>query len=186
MSLTEEQRAFWDEIGFEPLWDGASGDEIKESVAGIAYVFKFDGYDVPDDATIRAELVRRSSLGMSSDAFFLTTSSGRSVNLSDPRPEDIFAEDIARALSKICRFGAQATSFYSVAQHALEVAHRVPDALRLAALHHDSHEAFAGDLPTPLKRLISASSPVYDDLCKRLDAAIGSAFSIDPSRPDNT
>lgn len=65
MSLTEEQRAFWDEIGFEPLRDGASEDEMKESVSGIAYVFQFDGHEVPDDATIRAELVRRSSLGRS-------------------------------------------------------------------------------------------------------------------------
>lgn len=122
---------------------------------------------------------------MPSDAFLLTTSSGRSLDLRDPGPEDIFAEDIARALSKICRFGAQATSFYSVAQHALEVASYVPEDLRLAALHHDSHEAFAGDLPTPLKRLIASRSSVYDDICKRLDVAIGSAFGVDPSAFDH-
>jgi 5'-deoxynucleotidase YfbR-like HD superfamily hydrolase len=59
------------------------------------------------------------------------------------------------ALAKICRFGAQTKHFYSVAQHALLVRRLVLDAghddLELIALHHDSHEAFVGDLPTPLK-----------------------------------
>lgn len=82
---------------------------------------------------------------------------------------------MARALSKICRFGAQATAVYSVAQHAVEVAARVPEELRLAALHHDSHEAYVGDLPTPLKLLIRSSSDVYSQLYVRLDEAIGIA-----------
>lgn len=45
--------------------------------------------------------------------YVLTTSSGHDLDPSDPRPEQILVEDIARVLSKICRFGAQATSFYS-------------------------------------------------------------------------
>jgi len=113
-------------------------------------------------------------------AFLLTTSSGRSIDLSAPTAEDIHVEDIARALAKICRFGAQATSFYSVAQHVLEVAVLAPDNLKLAALHHDSHEAFAGDLPTPLKKLIASTSSVYEDICDRLDVVIAAAVGIDP------
>jgi hypothetical protein len=112
--------------------------------------------------------------------YALTTSSGRQLDLSNPAAADLAIEDVARALSKICRFGAQATAFYSVAQHAMEVAARVPQELQLAALHHDSHEAFAGDLPTPLKKLMRQASTVYDEICTRLDAAIADAFGIDP------
>lgn len=127
----------------------------------------------------RAVSERVALAGVTSASFVLTLSSGHSLDLSDPRPQDIRVEDIAAALSKICRFGAQPTSFYSVAQHAVEVAAQVPDELRLAALHHDSHEAFAGDIPTPLKELIRARSDVYDRVCAGLDAAIAEALGID-------
>lgn len=129
------------------------------------------------DTPIEPRTPVRSSNRRSS--YLLTTSSGRSLDLADPRSEDIELEDIARALSKICRFGAQALSYYSVAQHAVEVARRVPAELRLAALHHDSHEAFAGDLPVPLKLLIRAESAVYADVCARLDRAIGARLGIE-------
>jgi hypothetical protein len=111
--------------------------------------------------------------------YLLTTSSGRSLDLNAPSAEDIHVEDIARALSKICRFGAQATAFYSVAQHATEVAARVPPELRLAALHHDSHEAFVGDVPTPLKSLLRSKSLVYDVIAANLDDAIAEALGIE-------
>lgn len=113
------------------------------------------------------------------DQYTLTTSTGGRINLQSVSPSGISAVDIAAALSKMCRFGAHATRFYSVAQHAIEVAALVPPPLRLAALHHDSHEAFAGDLPTPLKRLLRSESAVYDNVRLRLDDAIASALGLD-------
>lgn len=113
----------------------------------------------------------------------LDTASGKRVDLDAPRPEQIELSDIAGGLSRICRFGAQSFSFYSVAQHAVLVASLVeagphPE-LALAALHHDSHEAFACDLPTPLKDRINAeSNGYYDALCCRLDDAIDARFGI--------
>jgi uncharacterized protein len=75
----------------------------------------------------------------------LDTVSGRKLDLDDPKPDQICLEDIASALSKVCRFGAQPKRFYSVAQHAVHVSRMVEDGgrpdLALAALHHDSHEA---------------------------------------------
>jgi len=44
----------------------------------------------------------------------LTTYSGRQLDLDEVTADAIFIEDIAGALSKICRFGAQARVFYSV------------------------------------------------------------------------
>jgi uncharacterized protein len=113
----------------------------------------------------------------------LDTASGTRLDLDRPNPSAIKLEDIASALSKICRFGAQAREFYSVAQHAILVKRLVMDAghsrLGLLALHHDSHEAFAGDIPTPLKQKIDSATTVYRDVCQRLDLAIADALGLD-------
>lgn len=114
----------------------------------------------------------------------LTTYSGRQLNLGECSSDSIFVVDIAAALSKICRFGAQARVFYSVAQHAVLV-HDIltldlerPD-LASYALHHDSHEAFAGDIPSPLKtKLNDEGNDAYARICDRLDAAISEAFDF--------
>lgn len=114
----------------------------------------------------------------------LDTFSGARLDLDDPRPDQIRIEDIASALSKICRFGAQATRFHSVAQHALLVTTFVSDALgrpdlALAALHHDSHEAYACDIPRPLKlKLRAGANLVYEQTCERLDVAIAGALGV--------
>lgn len=123
------------------------------------------------------------------DRLALDTASGVRIDLNAPRPQDIRLGDVAAALSKICRFAAQATSFYSVAQHAVLVASLVEGEghphLALAALHHDSHEAYVGDLPTPLKRRLDAESGgYYGRLCQSLDAAIEKAFGIDGVHDD--
>ena len=122
----------------------------------------------------------------------LTTYSGSQLDLDEVTPDVIFIEDIAAALSKICRFGAQSRVFYSVAQHAVLVQRILvtdlqrPD-LSLYGLHHDSHEAFAGDLPSPLNAKIDAEgNDAYKRLCDHLDDAISTAFgfSIPADRAD--
>jgi uncharacterized protein len=114
--------------------------------------------------------------------YIIDTASGRRLDLDDPRPEDIRIEDVAGGLSKVCRFGAQPIEYYSVAQHALLVQRLVeaghPE-LALAALHHDSHEAYLCDIPSPLKRKISADTDVYDEACKTLDRVIADAFGFE-------
>ncbi len=116
-------------------------------------------------------------------SYVLDAASGRRIDLERPRAEDIDVHDVASALSKVCRFGAQARHFYSVAQHAATVHDYVRDTghpeLALAGLHHDSHEAFACDIPTPVKQLLRADTDRYDALCGRLDAAIATAFAFD-------
>lgn len=109
--------------------------------------------------------------------------SGQTIDLLDPRPSDIVLSDVANALSMICRFNGQVNSFYSVAEHAVRVAlevHRKTDdrKLVLAALHHDSHEAYIGDLTSPMKRLIGKG--YINKLADKFNMAIGTAFDFDP------
>jgi uncharacterized protein len=88
---------------------------------------------------------------------WIQTWSGRTFFPTDPRPEDVFIEDIANALSKICRFGGHCREFYSVAQHctlgalALEKAGGAPE-LCLAFHLHDASETYVQDIPRPLKQ----------------------------------
>lgn len=83
-------------------------------------------------------------------------SSGRMLDLLEPEPSSIFVEDIADALSKLCRFTGHTTSFYSVAQHCIHVSKLVPEHYALEGLMHDATEAFIGDLSTMLKAILGA------------------------------
>jgi len=115
--------------------------------------------------------------------YMIDTASGARLDLDNPRPEDIRIEDVAGGLSKVCRFGAQAREYYSVAQHVLLVRRLVVEAgrpeLALGALHHDSHEAYLCDIPTPLKRKISAINDAYKWVCNEVDLAIAEAFGFE-------
>ena len=118
----------------------------------------------------------------SGERYMIDTASGIRLDLDDPRSEDIRIKDVAGGLSKVCRFGAQPLAYYSVAQHALLVRQLVVEAgypeLALAALHHDSHEAYLCDIPSPLKRKIRARTTVYDEACRALDRVIAEALGF--------
>lgn len=109
----------------------------------------------------------------------INTRSGLCLDFKNPSPDSISVEDIAGGLSLAPRFGGQATRFRSVAEHAICVARLVEamghPGLALAALHHDSHEAYACDIPKPLKRLLE---PEYTDITDRLDRAIAAALEL--------
>ena len=102
--------------------------------------------------------------GDSAKRYVIDTASGVRLVLDNPRPEDILIEDVAGGLSKVCRFGAQPLEYYSVAQHALLVRRLVVESgypeLALAALHHDSHEAYLCDIPSPLKSKIFTATQI--------------------------
>jgi hypothetical protein len=118
---------------------------------------------------------------------FITTSSGRDVSLITPKPEDIDIEDIASALSKLCRFGGHSDRFYSVAEHcflasmldtpAVRAASKNSVRTRLATLLHDATEAYLVDIPRPLKSLLIN----YQAIEKRFHKVIAAALDIEDS-----
>lgn len=110
----------------------------------------------------------------------LETYTGNYVSYLNPTPNEIDVYDIARGLANTCRFAGQTSRYYSVAEHAIRVRQMVIDAghpeFGFAALHHDSHEAYLGDWPSPLKKAIGQH--VFDRLARKFDVAICEAFRV--------
>ena len=122
----------------------------------------------------------------------ITTFTGKTLDFENPDPESICIEDIAHALSMVCRFSGQCREFYSVAQHSVLVSlglHAVVTTeeqktwwlwrehetrLRQIALLHDAAEAYMGDLNRPLKRIM----PQYSKIEDRVFRAIATKFKL--------
>jgi len=96
--------------------------------------------------------------------------------------EEITIEDIAHGLSNECRFKSQCPIFYSVAQHSLEVAARLPNRLQLAGLLHDASEAYIRDIPGPVKHIWWMWP--YRRAERRLEKLIFERFDIVLTRED--
>lgn len=106
--------------------------------------------------------------------------SGSYFDFLEPKSDQFTLEDIAGALSKICRFGGQIDSFYSVAEHSIYCAQQAQDdglplGTQAALLLHDAAEAFCGDVVKPLKIMLSE----YSVIETRVEAIIAEKFGID-------
>lgn len=104
----------------------------------------------------------------------IETASGREFDFTDPRPESINIEDIAHALSHLCRYTGHVREFYSVAQHSIFVSHLVPTGLGMYGLLHDASEAYLGDVSSPLKTLL----PEYRRIEEAVQGAIYRKFDL--------
>ncbi len=111
---------------------------------------------------------------------WIQTYSGKAAHLLNPVPSEIDIEDIAHALSMICRFTGHVHTFYSVAQHSVLVAELLPESMQLQGLLHDGHEAFIGDISSPLKRTLkdNGAREVCHQLQEGFDFAIYRALGI--------
>ena len=94
---------------------------------------------------------------------WMQTYTGRQFFPLSPHHSDIVLEDIAHALSLICRFNGHCEEFYSVAQHSIFVSQMLPPKLRLAGLLHDAAEAYLGDLVKPQKTITKIDGVPFRD-----------------------
>ena len=90
-----------------------------------------------------------------------------------PRKEDVCIEDIAHALSLICRANGHFPRFYSVGQHSIScaleaIARDMSPKLVLACLIHDASEAYLSDITRPVKKDLHA----YRQYEKNLQAVV--------------
>ena len=110
---------------------------------------------------------------------------GRIFYPLDPRPEEVFIEDIAKSLSRMMRYNGHSDQPISVAQHsvqtrALGARDGRPITWLFALLLHDAPEAFIGDMIRPLKM----NMPGFRDAEKKVEHAVKVALDIPYCPPE--
>lgn len=119
---------------------------------------------------------------------WIQTSTGRAFFVTDPRAEDVQPLDIAHGLAAEPRFNGQTPAGpYSVGQHSILVSLRVEEiatdlrfdadevrTLSFVGLIHDAAEAYAKDIPRPLKRDLTG----YDEIEGRILSCVFDRFAV--------
>lgn len=102
---------------------------------------------------------------------WIQTVLGRQFWPIDPRANEVFIDDIAHALSMLCRFGGHCLRFYSVAEHSVLLSRAVAPEHKRWALLHDASEAYLVDVPRPLKPFLQgyqkAEAKIMTAICER-------------------
>lgn len=115
---------------------------------------------------------------------FMQTFTGRKYWPMDPKPHEVYIEDIAHSLAYQCRYAGHCIKFYSVAEHSILIARSLaathaPE-VALAGLLHDAPEAYCVDIPRPLKPYMTN----YKDIEQKNWLAIAARFQLDRDLPD--
>lgn len=105
--------------------------------------------------------------------------SGAQFNYNRPEESEVTVDDLASALSNICRFSGHLPCFYSVAQHLVNTSRIVRPEFAFDALMHDTAEAFTNDLPTPLKWAL----PIFKELEVKIESAMAEKFGFNYPYP---
>lgn len=113
---------------------------------------------------------------------FIETFTGKMFQFADPTEDMICIEDIAHALSNLCRYNGHCQRFYSVAEHSilLSEAYVWGNEVAFAMLMHDASEAYLCDIPRPIKYTL----PDYRTLEAKLDQAIAKKFGLEWPHPN--
>ncbi len=111
----------------------------------------------------------------------IKTHSGIMFDPLAPDQEFIKIEDIAHALSMLCRANGHFKSFYSVGQHCINCAAEAAARgysrrVQLGCLLHDGSEAYLSDVTRPVKEVL----PVYLEIEEPLQAAVWNKWIPEP------
>ncbi len=112
---------------------------------------------------------------------WIETFTGRKFHLLDPSPSEVHIEDVAHALSLLCRYTGHTRNFYCVGDHSLRVSHLCDPTDALAGLLHDASEAYLADMNSPLKH--SPEMSKYRTAEKRVQAVIMKRFGLPSKEP---
>ncbi len=98
-----------------------------------------------------------------------------------PVADDVYIEDIAHALSMLCRANGHYSTFYSIGAHCLNCyeeacARRESPRVKMACLLHDACEAYISDITRPVKQYLDE----YKVIEERLSAVIYEKFLGSP------
>lgn len=109
----------------------------------------------------------------------MTTFSGTEFDPMAPSAAAIKLEDIAHALSLLCRGGGHLKYFYSVGQHSINCAveaqaRNLGREVVLGCLLHDASEAYLSDIIRPVKKHL----PQYLAIEQRLQAVVWEKFGL--------
>jgi len=111
----------------------------------------------------------------------ITTFTGEDFTPLAPDEYKIHIEDIAHALSLMCRANGHFVRFFSVAQHSINCANEakargLSEKIQLACLLHDGSEAYLSDITKPVKKHLSK----YIEIEKHLQDTIFNKFLENP------
>jgi hypothetical protein len=130
---------------------------------------------ITEKLTTPAKTITEAIAGRRGD--WVQTFTGRAYWPLDPCTDDVSLEDIAHALSMICRFNGHCPRFYSVAEHSVRcwrVARMECPEHAAWALLHDAAEAYLCDLPRPVKRCL----PEYKTVERLNEKIIAARFGL--------
>ena len=107
--------------------------------------------------------------GLSAMSDYITTFTGKHFYPMSPDPMAICIEDIAHALSLICRGNGHVHKFWSVAEHCIccakeAEARGLSARVILACLLHDASECYMSDVPRPFKKEMDAYQEQEENL----------------------
>ncbi len=110
---------------------------------------------------------------------WMQTYTGGAFFLADPHEREVKVADIAHALANTARYNGHTRELYSVAQHAVVISEWLeedgwPLDVCYAGLHHDSAEAYTGDVPSYLKHIV----PEFKIVERRVEAAVMDALGF--------
>lgn len=102
-------------------------------------------------------------------ADYITTYGGTHFVPTEPEIDKIHIEDVAHALSLICRGNGHLKTFFSVGQHCIYCAKEAAlrgysDRIVLMCLIHDASEAYMSDVPRPFKQYLKEYNEFEDKL----------------------
>lgn len=115
----------------------------------------------------------------------IKTYTGIMIDPMHPNADEIIIDDIAHALSMLCRANGHFRSFYSVGQHSINCmreakARGYTRKIQLACLLHDASEAYLSDVTRPVK----AELPRYREIEIPLQNLIWSKWLDEPLTPE--